>query len=209
MRMVARPSSTSSCGKLAMHLSGDESESSDAENRPGIGSSASPKRRSASAAAASGGASSRKVTPNSAKAPRAVRTSASEPPVTCHSRTRRSASAMLTRSDEGSCFTWPQSIRATCAPSMTKMLPGCGSPWMKPAPRIIRPKASVSCARMRRPATFASGPPGSIPRFAISSGSLLSGVPLMKSITSTLRDARPCTGSGTRTAGSVYEPSTL
>mmetsp|Transcript_3068 Transcript_3068/g.6413 ORF Transcript_3068/g.6413 Transcript_3068/m.6413 type:complete len:352 (+) Transcript_3068:228-1283(+) len=208
MSTVARPRSTSSCGKEAMAFRGDESESSAAEKPPGISSSASPKSSSASAAAASGGASSTKVTPKSAKASLALETSAGEPPVVCHSRTSSSASAILSRSADGNCFTWPQSIRATCAPSMTKMLPGCGSPWIKPAPRIIRPKASVSCVRMRRPAIFASGPPGSMPRLAISSGSRLSGVPLMKSMTSTRRDARPCTGRGTATAGSASAPST-
>ena len=66
------------------------------------------------------------------------------------------------------CFTWPQSMSATRAPSITKMFPGCGSPWMNPAPSIIRPNASVSCVRMRRPASSDSGEPGSMPRFSIS-----------------------------------------
>eukprot|EP00965_Chrysotila_dentata_P254229 6211804-Pleurochrysis_carterae.AAC.8 len=189
--MVARPSSTSSCGKDAMVLSGELSSSSPEEKFPGIGCSASPKSSSASAAGASAGASGKKVTPKSAKATRAFSMSWGEPPVCRHSLTRSSASATRSRSDVDSCFTWPQSMSATRAPSIMKMLPGCGSPWMKPAPKIILPKASVSCERMRRPAMRLSGLLGSMPRSLITCGRRLSGVPLTKSITSTRRHARP------------------
>ena len=77
------------------------------------------------------------------------------------------------------CFTWPQSMSATRAPSITKMFPGCGSPWMNPAPSIIRPNASVSWVRMRRPASSDSGEPGSMPRSLSVADSLLSAVPGM------------------------------
>ena len=100
-------------------------------------------------------------------------------------------------------------MSATRAPSITKMFPGCGSPWMNPAPSIIRPNASVSWVRMRRPASSDSGEPGSMPRSLSVADSLLSAVPGMKSITSTRRDARPGTGSGTTTAGSAGAPSAV
>mmetsp|Transcript_29657 Transcript_29657/g.95802 ORF Transcript_29657/g.95802 Transcript_29657/m.95802 type:complete len:227 (-) Transcript_29657:1107-1787(-) len=94
IRMVARPSRTSSCGKDAMALMGELSLSSALEKLPGMAASGSPNRRSASAAAASGGASGLKVTPKPRMASWAVATSAGEPPVRCHSSTRSSASAI-------------------------------------------------------------------------------------------------------------------
>ena len=76
--------------------------------------------------------------------------------------------------------TWP--------PGMTKMLPGCGSPWMNPVPKIMRPYASVKLIKSLRPRSLASAELLERPRAAISSLSRLSGVPGMKSITSTLDD---------------------
>mmetsp|Transcript_22052 Transcript_22052/g.70423 ORF Transcript_22052/g.70423 Transcript_22052/m.70423 type:complete len:265 (+) Transcript_22052:388-1182(+) len=206
IRMVARPRRTSSCGKAAIALIGESGESSALEKPPGIGASGSPNRRRARAAAASSGASSTNVTPNSAIDSFARCTSLGEPPVCCHSSTERTACASLSRKSVEICLTCPQSMRATRAPSIRKMLPGCGSPWMKPAPSIIRPKASVSCARMRRPASSDSGLPGLMPRSSSTAAILLSGVPGMKSITSTRRDASPGTGRGTATAGSAGLP---
>mmetsp|Transcript_19588 Transcript_19588/g.33339 ORF Transcript_19588/g.33339 Transcript_19588/m.33339 type:complete len:306 (-) Transcript_19588:928-1845(-) len=179
MRIVARPSSTSSCGNEAIALIGESADSSWLEKPPGICASGSPKSRRARAAAASGFAPSTKVTPNWSILRWAASISLGEPPVSCHSLTRRIASASCRRYSVEICLTWPQSMRETLAPSWTKMLPGCGSPWMKPAPSIMRPKASESCCRMRRPASFDSGEPGLIPLASITPASRLRGVPSM------------------------------
>mmetsp|Transcript_65914 Transcript_65914/g.130708 ORF Transcript_65914/g.130708 Transcript_65914/m.130708 type:complete len:222 (-) Transcript_65914:777-1442(-) len=185
---------------------GESAESSALEKPPGIGVSGSPKSSRASAAAASGLVPLANVTPKPAIFSWAASIKRGEPPVSCHSLTSRMASANRSRASCGICFTWPQSMRATLAPSCTKMLPGCGSPWIKPAPSIMRPKAVVSCSRIRTPAILDSGEPGLMPRFSITSASLLSGVPSTNSMTSTRREERPCTGSGTFTAGAVGSP---